>query len=300
MAEHDLDGALTDIGAWLDATRPYHGDLILVGGYAPVFYRQHTAISAGGTPLFSGDADFVTPQNLCRRGDATITELSERASFRTIQVPGVRPGTWKTKYEHERHQKGAAPVYIECIASLEKSGVDRRGREVTDRLVQPGLNVQTVRFVELLRPSPLVVDAQGFVALGLDRPTPVQVAHPMGFILQKARIRDRRPPDKQAKDMAYITDVARITRRMWPEMRDWLNERFDDEAVSPKWLVDAAGVLASGFSDPGSFGPVETAQVYEGQQDQLDAERAYLIVSRMIQEVGIGNLAQRSSGARSR
>jgi hypothetical protein len=108
---------------------------------------------------------------------------------------------------------------VEFIAALEGRGEDRRGDEVTTRAVQPDLEAQTVRFVELLLAEPITVDAAAVPGFRLAKPTIVTVAHPAGFVLQKARIGDRRPAAKQAKDIAYVVDVARVTRGLWPDMR---------------------------------------------------------------------------------
>lgn len=289
-----LRESLYDLGRWLDATRAYHRDLVVVGGYAPVFYRHAPSAYAAGTPLLTTDADFAAPAQLAARDGRTVAEHVADEFTRFTVPAGIRPESETTRFVHQRHGTVQAPVYVEFVAPLEGRGVDRRGREVTDREVQPQLRAATVRFVELLRAEPLQMDARAVPGLGLDEPTPVAVAHPMAFILQKARIRDRRRLDKRAKDMAYIADVARITRPMWGELGEWLARRLVDPLVPQPWLADAASVIVDGFAEPGSFGCIETEQVYRAfPGDGLDADRTWRIVSRFIREVGLDALTPR-------
>lgn len=294
MKQPDLAGALHDLGCWLDANRVYLGQVAVIGGYAAWLYRYHDAIQPGvGIPLLTEDVDVATPQTLTPVQGLTIAELSARAGFRMIERDGIRRGQTTHRFEHGRHEPGQAPVYVEFIAALEGRGEDSRGDEVTDRAVQKDLRASTLRFVELLRAEPLVVDCARVTDTRLQVPTPVQVAHPAGFVLHKARIRDRRATArKKAKDMAYIADVARNTRALWPAMRSWIDRRFDDATVKRKWVVDAAAMVVRAFESPGAFGAVESALIYRDVSgDDLTAERAFRFVRRMVQALELERVA---------
>ncbi len=79
--KNDWTSALHTAGRWLDGTAAYREDFILVGGFAPLFYRYHPMMTQTGVPLLTEDVDLCVPQTLPIRAGRTVVERALERGF---------------------------------------------------------------------------------------------------------------------------------------------------------------------------------------------------------------------------
>lgn len=81
-----LAEALRDLSSFLHAIREYLGDVVLVGGWVPYFYRYRPECeSPAHGPLLSFDFDFAVPRDLPSKPVGSIRDLLLKHRFVEIR-----------------------------------------------------------------------------------------------------------------------------------------------------------------------------------------------------------------------
>jgi hypothetical protein len=211
----------------LQALRPWHRSLVMVGGWAHRLYRFHPlADPPSYLPLQTRDADFAVAPTEPIVGD--IAAALQAADFDAQLSGDERPPV--ARY----HLHSDPGFFIEFLAPLTGSGV-RRENTADATVVVGGVVAQKLRYVDLLLIEPWVVGLGEEVAVPLVPAAEIQLANPVMFIAQRLLIQKRRPPRKRAQDILYIHDTLDLfgpnideLRRLW---QDELRHRLPDATL---------------------------------------------------------------------
>jgi hypothetical protein len=98
--------------------------------------------------------------------------------------------------------------------------------------------------------------------LGLRGRREILLPQPANYVLQKVLAGPERSRDKRDKDLAYIYEVALLTRDDWPGIAAALvrlRGRYPQ-----RWFSRARSLLLHDFEAVGSDGPVAVARQYRG------------------------------------
>ena len=193
---------LVAMGRLLEAIRPWHRHLVIVGGWAHQLHRLHPlATVPPHDVLRTGDADIAVP--IGERIDGDIAAALKAAKF--VEVLS----TEHTPPVAEYHLGSAdSPFYAEFLANLSGSEYKRGKRDAT--LQTAGISAQKLRHLDLLVESPWGIALDESSRPPLAKPARILVPNPVSFIAQKILIRNARPPDKQAQDILYIHDTLEL------------------------------------------------------------------------------------------
>lgn len=205
-------------GRLLDALRPWHRHLVLVGGWAHRLHRFHPlADPPAYLPIRTRDADFAIPPAVRLAGD--ISAALERAGF-------------EEEFSGEEHSPAAQyhlgdadrGFHVEFLAPLTGSGRRRDGR--ADATVKrAGVVAQKLRYVDVLLVKPWTVGLSQDVGVALPEPAEIVLANPVTFIAQKLVIHNQRPPAKRAQDVLYIHDTLDLFGPRLESLRElWVDE----------------------------------------------------------------------------
>jgi len=220
-----LDPALVEA---LSAIRPYLGDAVLAGGWAPRVYAELSTASRGSELLTTRDIDIVLPRTLALR-DQTLDELLTQAGFscelRSVDALPVM------HFIARRDAPDEVEVEFITAASGSRDGPIE---------VQTGLTAQAVKFGHLLLENTWQVSLRDLTDGALDGT--LSIPTPAAFALNKSltflRRRDRA---KREKDLYYIFYVV----ASFPEWHDWMTEDLRAIAASRKsWVRKAATAMA--------------------------------------------------------
>ncbi len=250
---------LIELGRALTALAPYHDDLVVVGGMAPLLYREHPEYGTYLVPLATTEADISLPTRLSRRSEGSISELLHQAGFVAFEVQGFDHRELKVQhFQDERHGTAKpASTYIEFLTPL-------RGRGESFVLEpQGGLRAQAARYLDLLGHESLTIDLQLAEKLSINQPCTVRIPHPWMYILQKVLARrSGRGINKQAKDMAYVYDVVLLTRKGWSDFTNVFQSACEYRDEWASWLKKGRRHLDELFATETSDGVIEAARVY--------------------------------------
>ncbi len=185
----------------VEALDPWLDQVVIIGGWAHRLYRLHPLAQAlDYEPLGTFDTDIAVPLDLPVTGEQLRARLLER-DFREELMGDMQPPA-----AHYRVESGDSIFYAEFLTPLEGSVVKRGGRrDVTARI--SGVSVQKLRHLELLLQNPwdvMIAPATGYPTPGVRR---ILVPNAAAFLVQKTLIRERRDPDRRAKDVLYIHDT---------------------------------------------------------------------------------------------
>jgi len=151
-------------------------DIILVGSWCTLFYKDFFGDQEYMTPLVTRDMDLFIPHPRAIRTKTDVAELLKDIGF----VVGFTGSQGYIRLEH--------PQLIVEFLVPEKG----RGSDKPYALPQLGLNAQALRFLEFLSQNTITVKLGSTI---------VTLPHPANFALHKLLIMSRRPqPEKQAKD----------------------------------------------------------------------------------------------------
>jgi hypothetical protein len=224
----DLDA----IGRLLDALRPWHRHLVLVGGWAHRLHRFHPlADPPAYLPIRTRDADFAIPPAVHLAGD--MSAALERAGFKEELSGEENPPV-------AQYQLGDADhgFYVEFLTSLTGSG-RRRDGSVDATVKRAGVIAQKLRYVDVLLVKPWTLGLSQDIGVAMQEPAEILLANPVTFIAQKLLIHSHRPPRKRAQDVLYIHDTLDLfgprlefLRELWiDQVQPELPERIARDVV---------------------------------------------------------------------
>lgn len=187
----------------IDALRPWHGQLVIVGGWAHRLHRFHAmATPPAYLPQQTRDADVAFSSTARLSGE--IGGALERADFKEEFVGEHTPPVAHYRLGHE--DEG---FYAEFLTPLHGRAY-KRGGVANATVARAGITAQKLRYLDLLLVSPFVVRVHKAAGVPIARPAKVRVANPVSFIAQKLLIWKRRTPGKQAQDVLYIHDTLEL------------------------------------------------------------------------------------------
>jgi hypothetical protein len=223
--------------------------------------------------------DWTLPRKLELRAGQALDERLRDSHFVVIRSAASEPAVqW---YQHERHGRDAlAPIHAEFLVPLTGAESSRSGKTKTVQVLQPGFTAQGLRYLDLLMDSPMACDASALRELGLKRGRRILLPRPANYVLQKILARPERTPEKRDKDLAYVYEVALITRERWDEVGRAIADLRRHYPAS--WFSRARRTMESLFAADSSDGPVVVARQYRGLMTRGGApsERAVWTVVR--------------------
>ena len=153
-------------------------------------------------------------------------------------------------------------------------------RARTVRIVQRGLTAQALRYLDLLLDTPIEMDASRVRELGLAHRRKILLPQPANYVVQKILAWPERAPEKRDKDLAYIYEVALLTRDRWDEVARSLVE-LRRRHPAP-WFSRARKLMEKLFASDTSDGPIAVARQYRGlvTKGGAPSERAVWTVVR--------------------
>lgn len=196
------DDDLAAFARLVDATRPWHRQLVVVGGWAHRLHRLlPDARVPDHAPIRTLDADLAFGSRTKLKGDigGALAAAGFREELATEHEP---PVSW-----YRLGEDGG--FYAEFITPLIGS-TDRRDGSADATEPRAGVTAQKLRHVDLLVTAPvsLVLRPDGEIPVA-DQAS-VLVAHPACFIAQKLLIAAKRTPAKRAQDVLYVHDTLEL------------------------------------------------------------------------------------------
>ena len=135
--------------------------------------------------------------------------------------------------------------------------------------VEPRLNAQLLRYMDLALDQPIAVDVSGVEQLDVPRGTVAYLPHPAHFVVHKALTAPlRKHRSKRDKDFAYLYDVVVRTRSGWPEMQARV-VALEARGETAAWLRRARQNLVKWFGAPTGLGSVGAAGVWNDREPSL-------------------------------
>jgi hypothetical protein len=119
--------------------------------------------------------------------------------------------------------------------------------------------------------EPILFDVGSVPDTGLERPTMIRLPNPASYVLQKLLAWPLRVPEKKAKDLAYVYEVAVLTQKQWQSVSDavvTLKSHF------PKpWFVNARNLVINEFESETSDGTIAVVRQYGDVPGRAPDER---------------------------
>ncbi len=257
----DLREPLADLGRFVLALGPYREKAVVVGGMVPVIYRHlEIASKVGLSPLTTFDLDIALPDRLPSRESIELRVLLNEAEFNEHMRGSEHPPV--TVYQHIRHGSTLGPVYVELLTPLTGKASTRTGAVKRLVEIQPGIEAQVIRYLDLLLQLPLTVECVLVPSLKIDEPeVALRIPHPAMYVVQKLLCRDTRRVVKQEKDLAYIFDVIALFRKKWDEIGEVVQTVSGENAKYAKWIRRARERFVKLFESPTSEGPIAIHRV---------------------------------------
>lgn len=194
---------LQPIARLIEATRPWLGELVIIGGWAHRFYRFHPrATSPDYLPLLTKDADLAFSLDARLTGDiaAALKDADFKEDLSADHAPPI------TQYRLGNEDQG---FYAEFLTPLRGRGFKRDG-SLDATVAKAGVTAQKLRHLDLLLINPWTVHLDATIGVPLATPANVRLASPVSFIAQKLLIRNERRPEKQAQDALYVHDTLEL------------------------------------------------------------------------------------------
>ncbi len=289
MLDASFAEALRLLGRVAVALEPYADSVLVIGGVVPLLYRglpsfARTPFDAPGTT----EVDLSVPRRL-PLSNRPVFDLLADAGLVEFESPGYhgRPGA--QAFQDAAHGTvRKAPTFVEFLAPLlgkgEKALVE----------VQPGFRAEALRYLDLLAFEPIVLQVRDVPELGVDAPSRVRVPQPAMYVAQKILSRSSgrlTKAHKAAKDLAYVFDVAVLSRPVWDSQRAVVARAAAADKTWRTWMARAGRDLRSLFETPASEGPVAAARML---RDLMGArapseEDVQQVVTRFAEQVFGGN-----------
>lgn len=176
------------------ALRPWHPQVVLVGGWAHRLHRlAPTAQPVDYQPLVTRDADVAFGLHDRLEGDIG-------AALRASGFHEELSGEFVPPVSHFRFGGDDQGFYVEFLAP-QLGGAQRRDGTADATVFRAGVSAQKLRHLDLLLREPWTVRVPGEPA------ATIRIANPVMFIAQKLLIAEARQPQKRAQDILYIHDT---------------------------------------------------------------------------------------------
>ena len=209
---------LLEFGKFIEALRPWHDRIVVVGGWAHRLYRLHPdANSPQYVPVTTRDADIAFSLEKSLDGDIG-TSLSQNGFDMEFMGDRTPPVTY---YRLGNEDTG---FYGEFLVPLIGGTVNRAGKPVPLTVKTAGITAQKLRHLEVLLIEPWPVTLDSISGFGLTSTAQILVPNPVSFLAQKLLIKDKRDSNKQAQDALYIHDTLDLfapkldlLRELWLE-----------------------------------------------------------------------------------
>lgn len=231
---------LAAIARLIDALRPWHQQLVIVGGWAHQLHRMHPwATIPAHAPLLTRDADVAFSLDSALTGN--LRTALEAADFTEVLSGDHRPPV--AEYRLGDDEGG---FYAEFLVPLHGSGARRDG-SADATVKRAGVTAQKLRHLELLLVQPWTVRVEAGSDVPVQVAADIRVANPVSFIAQKLLIRQFRKPDKKAQDVLYVHD----TLELFAEHRDALGAMWRESirpALQPRTRRDIEQLAVALFA----------------------------------------------------
>ncbi len=193
---------LADIARLLDALRPWHRELVIVGGWAHRLYRFHDrAMRLEHHPVRTRDADLAFGLDTPLTGD--IGGALKEAGFHEVLSGDHTPPISEYRLGDEQ-----GSFYVEFLVPLRGNG-ERRGGVSDVTIARAGITAQRLKYLDVLLQSPWILHLDtGDVPLAA--PAEVMLPNPVSFIAQRLLIQKYRKPEKKFQDILYIHDTLEL------------------------------------------------------------------------------------------
>lgn len=261
-----------DLAIVINTLAPYLDQIVLVGGWAAWVYPRWAKASARYESLLTTDVDLALPPKLNRR-NKTLRELLLGAGFDEEFLGNHQPPV--SRYHPPEAGEG---VFAEFLS--DRYG-DERHQPPTEEI--SGVVAQRLRYMQLALHEPLRVEATLLPALSL-KADAVLVPHPANYLVHKLLVIPRRSKfENKVKDLAYVYQVLRDTRKRWPELQERL-EALEGRFPS-KWTARARRVFAEAFDERDAS--VDVAAMLQTQAVAPSSEEVMRVVARGAAAVGL-------------
>jgi hypothetical protein len=274
----------------LVSLEPYMDSLVLVGGWVPYLYRYLPwATPTQHPPVHTSDIDMALSSRLVRK-ELSLGECLERGGFGAVFSIGQQPPVMYFQ-EEWRGLDRLASVYAEFLVPHVGRETGRSGESRTVVKIEGhgGVTAQALRFLDLLLEDTLEIDLQVVPELGFERPFVVRIPHPLNYCLQKLLAIPRRSRNKVPGDCAYLYEVAVITRKIWPEIRQKLAQIESSGRARRAWVRTARGTTKGLFLDEVPRGAQLAYSVLERLEggEVLPPEGIEVVMRRFLEAVGL-------------
>ena len=234
------DKDLVAFARLVQALSPWHGQLVIVGGWAHRLHRLlPRATVPNHQPIHTLDADVAFGARA--RLDGNIGDALDSAGFHEELSAKHEPPV-------SSYVLGdGSAFYAEFLTPLIGSGSRRDGSaDATE--ARAGVTAQKLRYLELLLTTPIQLALTPDGVIPVERPAEILVAHPVCFIAQKLLIANKRSPEKRAQDVLYVHD----TIELFASSLDQLNERWQSSVRTTLHANTAAEILRAVDAQYGS------------------------------------------------
>jgi len=197
-----LDQDLVAFARLVEALRPWHGQLVIVGGWAHRLHRMlSNATIPSHQPISTLDADvaFDTKARLV----GSIGNALKSAGFHEELSAKHEPPA--SSYA----LRDSNAFYAEFLTPLVGSESKRDGSlDATE--TRAGVTAQKLRYLDVLLTTPIQLALAPEGLIPVQRAAEIFIAHPVCFVAQKLLIADRRLPAKRAQDVLYVHDTIEL------------------------------------------------------------------------------------------
>lgn len=192
--------ALEAFARLVDAIRPWHDKLVLVGGWAHRLHRHYRlADPPAYAPVMTKDADLAFSLQESLAGDIA-------AALKAADFEEVLSGDHTPPVSHYTLGEEGGGFYAEFLVPLIGSRTRRNG-EPDATVAKAGVTAQKLRHLDLLLLETITVSLEPSAGIPVEVPARVRLANPVTFIAQKLLIQNDRLPEKRGQDMLYIHDT---------------------------------------------------------------------------------------------
>jgi hypothetical protein len=285
LADTSFAEALRLLGRVAVAVEPYAGAILVIGGMVPLLYRSvpgfaRTPFDAPGTT----EVDMSVPPRL-PMSHRPILDLLTDARLVAFESPGYRGQPGAQAFQDADHGTlRKAPTFVEFLAPLLGKG------QKTLVEVQPGFRAEALRYLDLLAFEPIALQVRDVPELTIDAASRLQVPQPAMYVAQKILARSSgrlMKAHKAAKDLAYVFDVAVLSRPIWSSQHEIVVRAAAAAAVWRSWLARAGRQLKLLFETPASEGPIEAARILRDLMGTRapSEEDVQQVVTRFVEQV---------------
>jgi hypothetical protein len=218
-------------------------------------------------------------------------DVSKRSISSTKYLGGIRWNCQEAPPKHffQRSEHGIenlAATHGEFLILLTGSPTDRHGRPKSPREFQDGLTAEALRYLDLLLWKPISFDLNTIEELKVGGELQVQLPGLGAYVVQKALCSEKRKRlEKRDKDLAYLFDVATLTHRRWPKLREEVDDLRNKSSEWGKWVYRAAAILDDAFGSESAFGPSVVERIYE--EGSVRASTVQRVMQQFIRAIGL-------------